>query len=79
MIKDIKYLVEHRYNKFDVSNYEDDDIISRDTLNDIFDIPKNKKELIILIKKRVRENKFGNKDFYFPDLSDIDVTNITDF
>ena len=79
MNKNIKYLIEDIVN-FNSVNYSDDEseMITRDILNDILQVPKTKDELIKIIKQRIKENKFGNKDMYFPDLSDIDVSNITD-
>ena len=79
MNKSIKYLIEDIVN-FNSINYQDDEseMITRDTLSNILQIPKTKKELIKIIQQRIRENKFGNSRTYFPDLSDIDVSNITD-
>lgn len=81
MNKDIKYLIEDIV-KFDVTDYESDqdDIVNSDTVHEITNMvsPKTSDELITLIKERMKENKFGDNDLYFPDLSDIDISNIDD-
>ena len=79
MDKNIKYLIENIVN-FNPVDYQDNEseMINRNTLNDILQVPKTKEELIKIIKQRIKENKFGNKNLYYPDLSDIDTSNITD-
>ena len=80
MNKNIKYLIKDIVN-FNPIDYQDEEseTISRDILdNMLLQVPKTKDKLIKLIQRRVRENKFGNKGMYYPDLSDIDVSNITD-
>lgn len=83
MDNNIKYLIEDII-KFDISVYQDDnsDLIDTNTLSSVLTIPKTQDELIDLILKRMDENKFGykdsnNRDICFPDLSDIDVSLIT--
>lgn len=79
MDKNIKYLIEDIIN-FNPASYSDEgqDIIDQDTLSNVLETPKNKEDLIKIIQKRVDENKYGNDNLVFPDLSDIDVSNITD-
>ena len=72
MNKNIKYLIENLYNKFDITDYQDkeDDIINHETIKNIsYDKPKNKEELIEILKKRIKENAFGDDSLYYPDFS----------
>ena len=77
MNKDIKYLIEDIVN-FNPVDYSDDELIDKNTLDNILQIPRNKEELSDIIKKRIYENKFGNEKLVFPDLSDIDTSYIND-
>ena len=74
MNKDIKYLMEGIVN-FNPADYSDEepDLIDKETISNITYKyhPKTQDELIALIKERMKENKFGDKDLYFPDLSDM--------
>lgn len=74
-----KSLFENRVN-FNPVDYSDNeqDIIDNNTIDIVSKTPKNKEELTNIIIKRINENKFGDTDFIFPDLSDISVNNITD-
>ena len=81
MDKNIKYLIEEivNFNPVDYSD-EDSDLIDIGAITNITHKyhPNTKDELIDVIQQCINENKFGNKDMYFPDLSNIDVSNITD-
>lgn len=75
------YLNENIQN-FDVTEYnnDSDDIINRSDINNIIYNyhPQNNKELRHIISMKIKENEFGNKKLYFPNLWDIDTSQITD-
>lgn len=77
MNKDIKNLIEDIVN-FNPVDYSDDELIDKNTLDNILQIPKNKNDLSDIIRKRINENKFGDRNLVFPDLSNIDTSYITD-
>lgn len=73
------YLIEGKFNFNPVDyNDEEQDLIDSNALNSIiYFTPKNIEELKNIIKKRIKENKFGNENIIFPDLSDIVTSKIT--
>ena len=79
MNKNIKYIIEENTFNFNPVEYSDDDIIDNSTVEDItYYHPKDKVELFEIIKEKVEENEFGNDNLIFPNLSDIDTSEITD-
>ena len=80
MNKNIKYLIEKIVN-FNPADYPDDDynLVDEPMVDNIVKKkPKDIAELKKLIVERVKENKFGNDKLIFPDLSDINVFQVTD-
>ena len=81
MNKNIKYLIEDivNFNPVDYSD-EESDIINTHTITTLSYkyFPQNKEELVDIVRKKIDENKFGNESLLFPDLYDIDISNITD-
>ena len=81
MDKNIKYLIENIVN-FNPYDYQEDenDVVNNQTVERTMYkyFPKDKNELKTIIQQCIAENKFGNKKIIFPDLSGIDVTEITD-
>lgn len=78
MNKSIKYIIEQTIN-FNPVDYTDNDTVDNQTIqNIVYYRPKNIFELYQVLDKKFKENKFGNKDLIFPDLSDIDTSNVTD-
>ena len=79
MNKNIKYIIEENTFNFNPVEYSDDDTIDNSTVEDItYYHPKDKVDLFEIIKEKVEENEFGNDDLIFPNLSDIDTSEITD-
>lgn len=79
--KEIKYALNEEIQKFDVTEYDnsESDLINTQEIDNLTYkyFPENKQELQNLIAQKIKENKFGNKSFYYPDLSDIDISKIT--
>lgn len=80
--KEIKYVLNEEIQNFDVSEYDNDsnDIVDRSDIGDIIYKyrPKSNKELRLIVSTKIKENEFGNKNIYFPNLQDIDTSQITD-
>lgn len=80
MNKDIKYLIEKtiNFNPVDYSE-ENNNVIDQHTITELtIDRPKDKNELADIIEKRMRINAFGDDTLYFPDLSNIDLSDVYD-
>ena len=80
--KEVKKVLNEDIQKFDVSDYIEDDgeILShQDIMNFSYNyFPENKQELKEILIRKIKENKFGNETLLYPDLSDIDTEKITD-
>lgn len=83
MNKSIKRLIEEyivSFNPAILANDTPKKKLSQDIINKALYTynPETKEELIKIIQQRIKENIFGNENIYYPDLSDINVSNITD-
>ena len=74
MNKNIKQLIENIV-KFNPVEYEDDEVINNNEINNALYKyhPENKQELRDIIFKKIIENKLGNSNVIYPDLTDIDI------
>ena len=67
---------------FDVTDYadEEDDVLNTQETNKLVYtyFPKNKEELINIIREKIKENEFGDNNTVIPNLYDIDTSKITD-
>ena len=71
-------LMENTVNFNPVDYNDEEDIADQSIMSELLDIPKDTGELKNIIRRRIKENKFGNRSLCFPDLSDIDTSLITD-